>query len=196
MVGGDLHAGSNENRRCSQEDVLKQGLVMAITKMFNMAHSTIYRLWECTECMCATGMIILLNLFHGKISRRAPYYLTEFIQEGVKNVPLRKRHMQQNLAMLMGVSKTTVHCWIVASTICVHCNSLKPILTEENKWARLEMSLPFIDCKDPTEYQDMRERTHLDEKWFFSCGRRRDTSFFLKREIQTVAQNTNLISQR
>ena len=82
-------------------------------------------------------------------------------------MPLRKRHMQRNLAMLMGVPKTTVHCWIDASTICVHCNSLKPILTEENKWARLEMSLPFIDCKDPTEYQDMRERTHLDEKWFF-----------------------------
>ena len=35
-----------------------------------------------------------------------------------------------------GGVKTTVHHWIVASTICVHCNSLKPILTEENKLAR------------------------------------------------------------
>ena len=55
--------------------------------------------------------------------------------------------------MLMGVSKTTVHCWIVVSTIHVHCNSLKPILTEENKWARLEMDLHFIDCKDQTGYE-------------------------------------------
>ena len=38
----------------------------------------------------------------------------------------------------MGVSKTTVHHWIVASTIHVHSNSLKPILTEEIKWARVE----------------------------------------------------------
>ena len=45
----------------------------------------------------------------------------------------------------MGVVKTTVHCWIVVPTIHVHCNSLKPILTEENKWARLEMGLHLID---------------------------------------------------
>ena len=67
----------------------------------------------------------------------------------------------------MGVSKTTVHHWIVASTIHAHCNSLKPILVEENKWARLEMALHFIDHEDPAKYQDMRVRVHLDEKWFF-----------------------------
>ena len=47
--------------------------------------------------------------------------------------------------MSMGVSKTTVHRWIVASMIHVHCNSLKPILTEENKRARFEMALSFRD---------------------------------------------------
>ena len=97
---------------------------------------------------------------------------------------LRKRCTEQKLAMSMGVSKTMVHCWIVASTICVHCNSLKPILTEENKWARLEMALHFIDHEDPTKYQDMRDRVHLDEKRF---GRRRDTSFSLKRRTQNIA---------
>ena len=67
----------------------------------------------------------------------------------------------------MGVSKTAVHHWIVASTIHVHCNSLKPILTEENKWARVEMAMHFRDPEDPTNYQDMHDQIHLDEKWFF-----------------------------
>ena len=67
----------------------------------------------------------------------------------------------------MGVSKTTVQCWIVASTIRVHSNSLKPILTEENKLARLLMANHFRDPQDPSKYQDMRDRIHLDEKWFF-----------------------------
>ena len=93
-------------------------------------------------------------------------YLTEFIQEGVKNVPLRKKHTQQKLATLMGMSKQTVHCWIVASTIHVHCNSLKPIITEENKWARVKMAIYFRDPENPTKYQDMCG-IHLDEKWFF-----------------------------
>ena len=64
----------------------------------------------------------------------------------------------------MGVSKTTVHCWFVASMIHVHCNSLKPILTEENKF---EMALSYRDPANLGQYQDMRDRIHVDEKWFF-----------------------------
>ena len=67
----------------------------------------------------------------------------------------------------MGVLKTTVHCWIVGSTICVQCSSLKPVLTEENKVARLLMALPFRDPVDLTKYHDMLDQIHLDEKWFF-----------------------------
>ena len=89
------------------------------------------------------------------------------MQEGVKNVPLRKWHTQQKLVTSMGVSKTTVHHWIVASTICVQYNSLKPILTEENKWARVEMAMYFRDPEDPMKYQDMWDQIHVDEKWFF-----------------------------
>ena len=70
--------------------------------------------------------------------------------------------------MSMHVSKTTVHRWIVASMICVHCNSLKPIQTEENKCARFEMALSFRDPANLGQYQDMRHRIHVDEKWFFS----------------------------
>ena len=67
----------------------------------------------------------------------------------------------------MGVSKTIVQHWIVASTIHVHSNSLKPILIEENKLARLLMVNHFRDPQDPSKYQDMCDHIHLDEKWFF-----------------------------
>ena len=96
--------------------------------------------------------------------------MPEFIEEGVKDVLLRKRRTQQKLATSMGVSKTTVHRWIVASMIHVHCNSLKPILTEENKRARFEMALSFRNPANLGEYQDMRDRIHVDEKWFFDKG--------------------------
>ena len=67
----------------------------------------------------------------------------------------------------MGVSKTTVEHWIIASTSRVHSNLLKPILTEENKLARLLMANHFQDPQDPSKYQDMCDHIHLDEKWFF-----------------------------
>ena len=98
-------------------------------------------------------------------SSRAPKYLTEFIQESVKNIPLKKWQTQQKLVKLMGVSKTTVHHWIVASTIHVHCNPLKPILTEQNKWPGLKW----------TEFMWMRSGS-------FSAGRRTGISFSQRRK--------------
>ena len=106
---------------------LQRGSITIITKRFNMAYSTVYQLWEWVAHMCATGDIISPKINSQKKSGRLPIYPKEFIQEGVKNVPLQKRQTQRKLAKLMGVSKTTVHHWIVASTIHVHCNSLKPV---------------------------------------------------------------------
>ena len=117
---------------------------------------------------CMPQVILFLQkLIPRKNSRRPPIYLKQFIQEGVKDVPLWKRHTQRKLAMSMGVSKTTVHHWIVALTIHVHCNSVNPVLTEENKVARLLMALHFRDPVDPTKYHDMLDQIHLDKKWFF-----------------------------
>ena len=104
-----------------------------------------------------------------------PKYLPEFIEEGVKSVLLRKRCTQQKLAKSTGVSKTTVHHWIVDSALHVHSNSLRPILTEENRLARFEMAMDSRDPVDQTKYQDMRDQIHVDEKGFFSCGRRKGT---------------------
>ena len=72
---------------------------------------------------------------------------------------LRKRCTQQKLAALMGVSKTTVHHWIVALTMCFHCNSLRTTLTEENKLAKVLIDKHFRDPQHPTKYQDMHNRS-------------------------------------
>ena len=67
----------------------------------------------------------------------------------------------------MGVSKTTVLHWIVELTLHVHFNSMRPILTEENRLARFEMAMEPRDPFDKMKYQDMHDQIHVDEKWFF-----------------------------
>ena len=57
----------------------------------------------------------------------------------------------------MGISRTTVNHWIVESTLRVHSNSLRPILTEENRLARFEMAMDAHDPVDQMRYQDMRD---------------------------------------
>ena len=32
------------------------------------------------------------------------------------------------------------------------------------------MALAFVDPTDPTKFQDLGDRVHLDEKWFFHKG--------------------------
>ena len=149
------------------EDRLKRGSIMAIPKRFNVACSTIHILWKCVELMHAMGITNYAELLSRKNSRRVPKYLPEFIEEGIKSVLLRKRCTQQKLAKLMGMSKTTGHHWIVALTLCVHSNSLKPSLTEENRLARFEMAMDSRNPDDLTKYQDMHDQIHVDEKWFF-----------------------------
>ena len=146
-------------------------------------------------CLCFCSLFsehFLQNLFHKNNSRRRAIYPTEFVQGGVKHMLLRKRMHPAKTGNIAGCVKMTVHHWIAALTIWVHCNKLKPTLMEENKWARLEMALSFVDPADPMKLQDMRDRVHLDEKWFFLTWKKRDTSFSLKRKNQDIVCNTSL----
>ena len=106
-----------------------------------------------------------------KNCRRPPINPSEFVREGIKNIPLCKQRTQRKLAASLGVSKTTVQHWIVDSTIRVHCNSLKPVL-KEKKVARLIMALEAHDPQDPLKFLDMMDRIHVDEKWFFLSRQR------------------------
>ena len=50
-----------------------------------------------------------------------------------------------------------MHHLIVESMLCVHSNSLRPMLTEENRLARFEMAMDARDPVDQMRYQDMRD---------------------------------------
>ena len=150
------------------ENSMRRGAFTIVAKCFGMARSTVHCLWNRVVRMRAQGHIISLEFHsHKKNSRRPPIYPSEYVCEGIKNMPLHKRRTQRKLAALLGVSKTTVQCWIVDSTIQVHSNSLKPVLIEENKVAWLIMVLDAHDPQDPTKFLDMMDCIHIDEKWFF-----------------------------
>ena len=50
----------------AMKDCLKRGSVMAMTKRFDMAHSTIHILWKQAECMHVTGVINSPKLYSQK----------------------------------------------------------------------------------------------------------------------------------
>ena len=140
------------------EDSMRRGAFTIVAKCFGVACSTVHCLWNRVACTHTSGHIISPEFHsHRKNCRRWPMYLSEFVCKGIKNIPLWKQRTQRKLATLMGVSKTMVHCWIADSTIPVHSNSLKPVLTEENKVAWLFMALDSRDPQDLTKFLDMMD---------------------------------------
>ena len=100
------------------ENSMRRGAFTIVAKCFGVAHSTVHCLWNRVVCMHTSGHIISLEFHsHKKYCGRWPMYPSEFIHEGIKNIPLCKRQTQRKLATSLGVSKTTVHHWIVDSTI-------------------------------------------------------------------------------
>ena len=155
------------------DDGMRRGAFTMVAKCFGVVRSTVHCLCNRVLCMHAHGHIISPEFqSHKKNSRRPPIYPSEFVHEGIKNIPLHKRWTQRKLAVSLGVSKTTVQRWIVDSTIRVHCNSLKPVLTEENKVAQLIMALEARDPQDPTKFLDMMDHIQVNEKWFFLSQQR------------------------
>ena len=69
-------------------DGLWRGSITIITKRVDVACSTVYQLWEQVAHTHATGDIISLEINSWKKYGRHAIYLTEVIQEGVKNLPL------------------------------------------------------------------------------------------------------------
>ena len=49
-------------------------------------------------------------------------------------------------------------------------SSLKPFLTDPNKFMQLMYALEMINSNDTTKFQDMYNLIHLDEKWFYLTG--------------------------
>ena len=124
------------------------------------------------------------------------YYISDRVHPGgCQGCPAVEEAHPKKTSDVDGVSKTTVHCWIVGLTIHVHCNSLKSVLTEEAKVARLLMALHFRDPVDLTNYCDMLDQIHLDEKWFF-LTQEKELSFSWRRKTKNSVLNTNPTQQR
>jgi hypothetical protein len=102
-----------------------------------------------------------------KLSGRRPIYFPEALKVEIRNTPLLKRRSQRKLASTVGISKTTVHRLLEKGILRVHVSSLKPFLTEENKFKRVLFALEWRNVNNLAVYQDMMDVVHLDEKWFY-----------------------------
>ena len=151
-------------------------------------HTAQYIDYGSRQHACMSWVILFLWKLIPRKQLWEMYYISDRVHPGgCQGCPTAEEAYPQKTCNVDGVLKTTVHCWIVGLTIHVHCNSLKPVLTEDNKVARLLMALHFRDPVDPTKYCDMLDRLimvspHLGEG---------ETSLLPEEKNPNAVSNTN-----
>ena len=95
---------------------------------------------------------------------RPPKYDREELCAHVRLIPLRERKTVRDLAARLSISKTTVSDMVKTDCFRRHSSSLKPLLTEQNKYERVLYAMSKVDGET---YKDMEDEIHIDEKWFY-----------------------------
>ena len=106
----------------------------------------------------------------------------EELKERSRLVPLNRKKTYRSLAKQLGVSHQLVYRLLRKEQVFRrHVSGLKPTLTNENKWWRLEWALDKTDPLSSRKPRNTRgdppplrchnpfNEAHLDEKWFFLC---------------------------
>lgn len=166
---------SDSKRQAIYESLLQQsingelikGSMTKVAKKFGISNRTASRIWHQAKLQMLNGSVVNVN---SKKLRLVRPKRVQINYDEVLNIPLRLRTNIRSLAKSLSVSKSTMHRRIKEGALRPHTNAIKPILTNENKKARLEFCLsminPPLSSTNPT-FKDMFNVIHIDEKWFY-----------------------------
>lgn len=101
--------------------------------------------------------------------------------QDMASIPLHDRQTLGRLSVCVGIAKTSLWRLLQNGDIKRHSNSLKPLLSDENKRKRFEFARSFVDKNGI--FDPMYNYVHIDEKWFYIT--RQQQRFYLLPEEDT-----------
>ena len=99
-------------------------------------------------------------------NRGGPRIDEDALNEALRNTPLRKRKTFRHASASTGYPRSTIHRALQRGELRRKKSTLKPIVTDKNKIARLKWCLNFIDERIKA-FHSMYNYVHLYEKWFY-----------------------------
>lgn len=166
----------------STDGVLERGVTKDAAFFFQVHRNTIGKIWRATNTKLADHLSNHpdgLNEFlsceknfendNNKKTGRPRKWERVELRKAVKVVPLGQRKDWRSIAAAVGVPKSTLHDMSKKEKIFKRRRSnLKPVLTDENKVARMCFALDEITQTNSGDnvYKSMYDRVHVDEKWF------------------------------
>nr|GLL16850.1 Transposase, Tc1-like protein [Ipomoea trifida] len=143
---------------------VKHGSIKDVANLYSVSTRTVGRIWKKGVACVRNGVPVDISLnLSGNVGRKR----IEIKPEDVAGIPLNRRTTIRTMASALNMSKTSLHRRVKEGSLKPHSNSIKPMLTEENRKVRLQFCISMIDSYSDHNnpcFIDMFDRVHIDEK--------------------------------
>ncbi|XP_044958187.1 uncharacterized protein LOC123409314 [Hordeum vulgare subsp. vulgare] len=143
---------------------LKRGVTKKISAKHKVPVRVLRRIWD--NGRRGGGVNAVINKRAGRVGRKC----VTLDSDALAAVPPNDRTTIRDVAGALNMAKTTVHRLLKEHELCKHTNELKPMLTEENKKARVTYCISNLEPASMPEnpvFKDSFNVVHIDEKWFY-----------------------------
>lgn len=148
------------------------GAIAQCAADFECSEDQVSRLWKRTVKDIKAGNPVNYDSGRKGRSGRKSRLSEEFrldLNHAIELIPLEDRTNIRTLASLLGIAKSTLHDYLQSGVFRCHTAAAKPMLTDGQREARVKFALQFIQDagRGQLRFDDMLDRVHLDEKWFY-----------------------------
>lgn len=144
---------------------LEHGAVSQVAKQHGVSRVTVTNIWNRGRASLETGASAMVVSHNKKNCGRKSKDHSEAIAN-MSAIPLSNRGCLRSTSVATGIPLTALHKIVKAKNggIRKHTNTVKPVLTDENKEARVQYAMDNINGN---HFDSMMDVVHVDEKWFF-----------------------------
>ncbi|ETV67673.1 hypothetical protein H257_16257, partial [Aphanomyces astaci] len=152
-----------------QSGRLARGKASELLLKYGISRQTLSKVWKRgqeTRSQDGRADVALKRKGH---SGRRPKCTMDEVEAAVKSVPPHLRETFASLAASSGIPPTTLWRVLQTRTLERRTSRLKPMVTDKHKADRVDFVRPFVrsTASGPMRWDDMHDRVHIDEKWFY-----------------------------
>ncbi|XP_057803284.1 uncharacterized protein LOC131018588 [Salvia miltiorrhiza] len=152
----------------SKDGVLQRGTPKEAAAVLGVSVRSVRQIWTTASQQLKNGEVV-----HFQNRRKGVQHFDKMKpnEDNIRALPVKDRGTIRRMASKLGISKSLVGEWIKDKQLGAHTSAVKPLLTEENKLARLKFSLSQLNSAANIDgkftFKGMHNVVHIDEKWFY-----------------------------
>lgn len=164
-----------------KDEKLKHGAINKIAADFGVTRLTVSRIWHAAQIQYSEGKICadVSSKKKEKCGRKRKDYSENVAK--IQDVPFNRRGSIRSLSFAIGIPKSTLFDIFKRGNNFKRISStIKPLLTDQNKLARLKFCLSKV--RPDGRFEDLYDYVHIDEKWFYLTQAKRSYYIMLDEE--------------